>query len=61
MVNCHGRSATMASAAISTSNPLRGTIAPTDTSRTTPSLLPGAGAARSVPGSATVMASSGTS
>ena len=48
------------SAAISTSKPLRGTMAPTDTSRTTPSRLPGAGAARSVPGGATVMRAAAT-
>ena len=50
----------VANAAISTSNPLRGTMAPTDSSRTTPSLLPCAGGAGSLPGLATVMRSAGT-
>ena len=58
--DCHGRSVSVASAAISTSKPLRGTTAPTDSSRTTPSRLPGADGTGSVPGLATVMRSAGT-
>ena len=45
---------------IRTSKPLRGTIAPTDSSRTTPSWLPCANGAGSLPGLATVMRSAGT-
>ena len=60
IVSRHGRSASVASAAISTSKPLRGTTAPTDSSRTTPSRLPGANGAGSLPGLATVMRSAGT-
>ena len=48
IVSRQGRSASVASAAISTSKPLRGTTAPTESSRTMPSRLPRAGGDRIV-------------
>ena len=50
IVSRHGRFFSGASASIKTSKPLRGTTEPTETSRTTPSLLPLAVSPRSVPG-----------
>ena len=59
MVSRHSRSASPASAAISTSNPLRGTTAPTDRRWGAPSRLPRARGTGSLPGRATVIRSTG--
>ena len=61
MVSRHGRSASVASAAISTSKPLRGTTEPTESSRTMPSLAAVARRRRDrCRARATVMRSGGT-
>ena len=59
-VSRHGGSASGARASTRMSKPLRGTTAATDKRCRTPSLLPLAGAPRSVPGGATVILSGGT-
>jgi len=51
----------LARAATSKSYPLTGTTEPTETSRTTPSLLPRAGGTGSLPGRTTLMRCNGTS